>query len=83
MLSCLGRKGLHTAAVLFPAHYLQILYVILLAIAQHIIYLIFNFAVLYYIFHMPLTDLIATGIMSSQKSAPVAVTGGDFSELIS
>jgi hypothetical protein len=55
---------------------LQTLYVILLAIGQHLVYLAFNFAALHYVFHMPLTDLIATGIMSSQKSAPVAVTGG-------
>ncbi|EFN59401.1 hypothetical protein CHLNCDRAFT_49947 [Chlorella variabilis] len=75
MLSMIVWQSLSGAqATLMDQQFVQILYVILLAIAQHIIYLIFNFAVLYYIFHMPLTDLIATGIMSSQKSAPVAVT---------
>ena len=28
-----------------------------------------------WVFHMPLIERIATGVMSSQKSAPVAVTG--------
>jgi sodium/bile acid cotransporter 7 len=62
-------------STLMDQQFVQILYVILLAIAQHIIYLIFNFGALHWVFHMPLMELIATGVMSSQKSAPVAVTG--------
>ena len=75
------------------------LYAILLAIAQHLIYLAFNFTVILcasfvlgcrevyamfplslsmtralcrFILRMPLLEAIATGVMSSQKSAPVA-----------
>ncbi|KAL4439853.1 hypothetical protein ABPG75_002854 [Micractinium tetrahymenae] len=59
---------------LFEQQFVQILYVILLAIGQHLAYLLFNFPILQYVFKMPLVERIATGVMSSQKSAPVAVT---------
>jgi sodium/bile acid cotransporter 7 len=77
MLSMIVWQSLSgSQATLMDQQFVQTLYVILLAIGQHLVYLAFNFAALHYVFHMPLTDLIATGIMSSQKSAPVAVTGG-------
>lgn len=59
---------------LVQQQFVQILYVILLAIGQHLVYLAFNFLILQFVFHMPLIERIAAGIMSSQKSAPVAVT---------
>lgn len=62
-------------ATLLDQQFVQILYVILLAIGQHLVYLFINFAALHFLFKLPLVDLISAGIMSSQKSAPVAVTG--------
>ncbi|KAL4859479.1 putative sodium/metabolite cotransporter BASS4 [Chlorella vulgaris] len=61
-------------ATLLDQQFVQILYVILLAIGQHLVYLFINFAALHFLFKLPLVDLISAGIMSSQKSAPVAVT---------
>ena len=61
-------------ALLVAQQFVQILYVILAAIAQHLVYLAFNVAVLAAVFKMPVEEGVAVAIMGSQKSAPVAVT---------
>lgn len=53
---------------------INILWVILLAIGQHLFYLALNFIPIVYIWKVPPPEAVALGIMSSQKSAPVAVT---------
>ncbi|GIL58553.1 hypothetical protein Vafri_13495 [Volvox africanus] len=45
-----------------------------LAIAMHLAYLLGNYLVVWFILRAPLREAIAVVIMSSQKSAPVAVT---------
>jgi sodium/bile acid cotransporter 7 len=61
-------------ATIVSTPFVNTLYAILLAIAQHVVYLALNFGAAVYVFRLPLPEAIATGIMASQKSAPVAVT---------
>lgn len=60
-------------SVLMDQPFVSIVYVLLLSAAQHILYLLFNFAVTTLAFRMPPPENIATSIMASQKSGPVAV----------
>ncbi|KAL4419051.1 hypothetical protein ABPG77_010330, partial [Micractinium sp. CCAP 211/92] len=66
MIVCRACRGRGTTW--FDQQFVQVLYVILLAIGQHLAYLAFNFPILQYVFKMPLAERIATGVMSSQKS---------------
>ncbi|KAG2499733.1 hypothetical protein HYH03_002666 [Edaphochlamys debaryana] len=49
-----------------------------LAIAQHLCYLLVNHIIVWYVLRLPITEAVAVTIMSSQKSAPVAVTAITF-----
>ena len=52
--------------VLVHQKFVNIVYIILLAIAQHAAYLLFNFVVILFVLRLPLAEAIAVGIMSSQ-----------------
>lgn len=65
-------------SVLVAQKFVNILYVIIAAVLQHLIYLIFNGLVAHYVFHMPVEEGIAVTIMGGQKSAPVAITAITF-----
>ncbi|GLC41291.1 hypothetical protein PLESTB_001078700 [Pleodorina starrii] len=45
-----------------------------LAVAMHVAYLVANYLIVWFVLRAPLREAIAVVIMSSQKSAPVAVT---------
>ncbi|KAG2437250.1 hypothetical protein HXX76_005913 [Chlamydomonas incerta] len=45
-----------------------------LAVGMHLVYLIFNYLVVWFLLRPPLKEAVAVVIMASQKSAPVAVT---------
>lgn len=60
--------------ILVDQRFVNIIYVIIAAIIQHLIYLVFNAVVLRFIFRMPIEEAVAVWVMASQKSAPVAVT---------
>ena len=60
--------------LLVEQQFVNILYIIIAAIVQHLIYLAFNTVVVKYVFKMPIEEGVAVVIMGSQKSAPVAVT---------
>ncbi|KAI3438931.1 hypothetical protein D9Q98_001345 [Chlorella vulgaris] len=59
--------------VLLEQQFVSVLYVLLLSAAQHIVYLAFNLGVTTYALRLPPPENVATGIMASQKSGPVAV----------
>ncbi|KAL4517654.1 hypothetical protein Ndes2526B_g02058 [Nannochloris sp. 'desiccata'] len=54
--------------------FVNILYMIIATLVQHIIYLMFNIAVVTFVCSLPIEEGVAVVIMGSQKSAPVAVT---------
>ncbi|EFN58255.1 hypothetical protein CHLNCDRAFT_20234, partial [Chlorella variabilis] len=60
--------------VLVQQSFLDIFIVIVAAVLMHGFYLAFNAAATVWVLRMPLKEAIAATIMSSQKSAPVAVT---------
>jgi sodium/bile acid cotransporter 7 len=60
--------------LLIEQKFVNILYIIIAAIIQHAIYLVFNALMVAFVFKMPIEEGVAVVIMGSQKSAPVAVT---------
>jgi sodium/bile acid cotransporter 7 len=60
--------------LLLEQQFVNILYIIIAAVLQHAIYLVFNAGMVHYVFRMPIEEGVAVTIMGSQKSAPVAVT---------
>ena len=54
--------------------FVNIVYIIIAAVVQHLIYLAFNALILLTVIRMPIEHGVAVWIMGSQKSAPVAVT---------
>lgn len=60
--------------ILVQQAFVNIVYIIIAASLQHVTYLIFNALVLRLAFSIAIEEAIAVWIMSSQKSAPVAVT---------
>jgi sodium/bile acid cotransporter 7 len=61
-------------ALLLQQQFVDILYVIIAGVVQHLVYLAFNIAAVVLVFKMRIEEGIAVVVMSSQKSAPVAVT---------
>jgi sodium/bile acid cotransporter 7 len=61
-------------SILIRLPFTNVLIVIAVAVALHVVLLIFNAIVVKYILRLPVREAIAVFIMSSQKSAPVAVT---------
>ena len=61
-------------SILVRIPFTNVLIVIAVSIALHVVLLIFNALVVKYILRLPVREAIAVLIMSSQKSAPVAVT---------
>ena len=65
-------------SILVAQEFVNILYIIIAAILQHAIYLIFNALVVRFVFNMPVEEGVAVTIMGGQKSAPVAITAITF-----
>ncbi len=61
-------------AVLVQQRALDVLYMLLAALAQHVAYLAFNAATLALVVRVPIEEAVAVWVMASQKSAPVAIT---------
>ncbi|KAI7843756.1 hypothetical protein COHA_002654 [Chlorella ohadii] len=74
-LACIIWQTLSGAQdVLVHQRFINIFIVICAAIIMHALYLVLNFGATIWLVRLPLKEAIAASIMSSQKSAPVAVT---------
>jgi sodium/bile acid cotransporter 7 len=68
--------------VLIEQDALDILYLLLTVLMQHVVYLIFNGLVVGLILRLPIEEAVAVWVMASQKSASVAVTAISYVTLV-
>jgi sodium/bile acid cotransporter 7 len=68
--------------VLIEQDGLDILYLLLTVLMQHVVYLIFNGLVVGLVLRLPIEEAVAVWVMTSQKSAPVAVTAITYVTLV-